>query len=649
MNTDDLEIRTLAVGHLPLIRACIDQLGIMDVLDAHLPRHPLAKASDAECVAVMILNIMSGRVGLWRMDQRFEHVDIELLLGDGVEAGWFHDNRLGRALDHIDEAGTDTLLTDIVLKFLNTLEPGPVSINLDHTTVSVYGQYLDQNDGPVPAYGHSKDHRPDLKQLLFSMALHGATGVPLTMGMSAGNTSDHVANRDQLSRLAEFMPRPDEVTVVADCKLVDGETLGKLSRAGFHYVSLMPRTIGERARLIDQAWLAAPDANSWPELATRPGARQADPAQVYRGRSFTGKVPFRFAEPPESAEGAPLATDPASKQVLPSPNADDSPADEAADPLCAAPVASRDVAQSDAPVEAADAKPPRGKAKAKAGTEPMRCLVVHSDALAHSFDEALPSKLEREVSQLKSLHARLLNKAFACEADARAAMAPLLSRLEWHTAVVEVDPVEVVEKRPSRGRPAKDAPPPRTETVWVPRYTLSPDPAAIDAERRQASCFVLVTDWSEDEWDDRKVLAEYRHQSIIEGHTGFRWLKGPAGVAPVFLETPTRIRALGLVLVLALMVRNFVQYRLRAAMKKEAKSVAHPLRRRRLVDNLTTEMAMVWFDGATSISLRTDSGEWRRRPTKLAEAALEILALLRIDPRVFTVPPRRSKMGECGG
>jgi hypothetical protein len=56
MNTDDLEIRTLAFGHLPLIRACIDQLGIMDMLDAHLPRHPLAKASDAECVAVRIFD-----------------------------------------------------------------------------------------------------------------------------------------------------------------------------------------------------------------------------------------------------------------------------------------------------------------------------------------------------------------------------------------------------------------------------------------------------------------------------------------------------------------------------------------------------------------------------------------------------------------
>lgn len=47
MDIDYLEIRSFAVGHLPVIRVCIDQLGIMDVLNAHLPRHPLAKASDA--------------------------------------------------------------------------------------------------------------------------------------------------------------------------------------------------------------------------------------------------------------------------------------------------------------------------------------------------------------------------------------------------------------------------------------------------------------------------------------------------------------------------------------------------------------------------------------------------------------------------
>lgn len=57
------------------------------------------------------------------------------------------------------------------------------------------------------------------------MVLHGALGIPLTMDLHSGNTSDHVANRGHLWRLAELLPEPDEVTVVADCTLLDCETL----------------------------------------------------------------------------------------------------------------------------------------------------------------------------------------------------------------------------------------------------------------------------------------------------------------------------------------------------------------------------------------------------------------------------------------
>lgn len=580
MSIDDLEIRSLPVGHLPVIRACLDKLGVFAVLDEHLPRHALAHASDAECLAVMVLNILSGRVALWRMDQRFEHIDLELLLGEGVESGWFHDNRLGRALDHIDAAGTDSLLSDIVLRYLNSREPAPFSVHLDHTTLKLYGVY-ETDQEPTPAHGFSKDHRPDLKQLVFGMSLHGAVGIPLTMGLHSGNTSDHVANRDHLSRLAGLLPDPDEVTVVADCKLVDGETLGRLAGAGFHFVSLVPKTFGMRQELIDQAWEANAEVTDWPILASKPGAKKADPSLHYRGRSFTGRFTLQLE------------------------NADEE-----------TPVAAR---------------------------EALRCLVVHSDALAARFDKALDGKLDREVQALDKTHRRALAKEFACAADAEAAMAPLLGRLKWHTGDVHVEERQLVEKRKRRGRPPKDAPPPPSRTVFVPSVTLKRDEQAIAAARRRASCFVLVTDWDTDEWSDERVLAEYRHQSIVEGHTGFRWLKGPAAAAPVFLETPTRIRALGFVFMIALMVRNFIQFTLRRKMKQRGRGVRHPFRKKP-DDNLTTEMALVWFDGVMTTSLRLPGTDWTRRPTRLSEHALDVLQLLGIDEEVFRRPPPRQKM-----
>ena len=53
------------VGHLPLIRSIIDTLGIPQVIERYCPRHELAHVSDAECVSVMLLNILSGRVATY--------------------------------------------------------------------------------------------------------------------------------------------------------------------------------------------------------------------------------------------------------------------------------------------------------------------------------------------------------------------------------------------------------------------------------------------------------------------------------------------------------------------------------------------------------------------------------------------------------
>ncbi len=78
----------------------------------------------------------------------------KLLLGEGVQAGWFHDNRLGRALDHIDEVGTDTLLSGIVLRDLRGREAEPFSVHLDHTTLSLYGVY-ETDQQPTPVHGSS--------------------------------------------------------------------------------------------------------------------------------------------------------------------------------------------------------------------------------------------------------------------------------------------------------------------------------------------------------------------------------------------------------------------------------------------------------------------------------------------------------------
>lgn len=194
-------------------------------------------------------------------------------------------------------------------------------------------------------------------------------------------------------------------------------------------------------------------------------------------------------------------------------------------------------------------------------------------------------------------------------------------------------------KRKGRGRP-KTGEEAQVESVWIVSAKMEREDERILAARRHASCFPLVTDHVHTPgWDDKRILSEYRHQSVVEGNTGFRWLKGPAAAAPLFLKTNTRIRALGFVMVLALMVRNLWQFRMRAAAKAAAEAILHPFTKRE-VSNLTAEMAMEHFGAMQSVKWLRDDGEWIRLRQKMTVVALQILSYLRVPESVFWVPPK---------
>jgi transposase len=244
MTESQTQFQFRAVSHLPLIRAVLDDIGIYQVIEEELPKHTLSVVSDADCAVAFILNVLSGGPAMYRMNWWLERMDTDILFGEGVPAEAFNDTRLALALDHLDAIGTDNILAKVVDRFLS--RPGretAYSIHHDTTSVSVYGAYEDA-DAPVPTYGYSKKHRPDLKQLIFGLSLHGSAGIPLAMTVMDGNTPDSKAARDHLSLLAKRLPAEDEVTFVTDCKGFDGTTVGQILGQGFHFVSLVADSFG---------------------------------------------------------------------------------------------------------------------------------------------------------------------------------------------------------------------------------------------------------------------------------------------------------------------------------------------------------------------------------------------------------------------
>lgn len=577
----NVDLNPVTLRHLPLLREAIDRLHIREIIDAHLPEDGRSSVSDADCVTVMIANILHGRVALYDMGEWLAGTDVGVLLWEGCPPQAFNDDRLGKCLDHLFDVGTDSLFGAVVERFLAGRPPGEAMlVPTDTTTLTLQGAYANPSDregAPVPARGHSKDFRPDLKQLVYGLSIHGPSGVPLCASMLDGNTADPRANRIHIDKLAQLLPEANDVTIVADCKFVDTTTLGWARLSGFHYVSLLPRAYNLRDAVVEETRVAR---TALDEVGRFPGRLKADPERVYRATGFDRELPV---------------TDP-----------------------------------TDGTVERV----------------PHRLVVVWSSSQAALFDASFRDRLAKEQEGFLKAARRLAAQRFECEGDARSASLALGAGAEWHELDVAVVQITEPVKRAGPGRPKKGEP--STErTAWaIELRGFKTRDDVIERDRYHASHFVLVSSRVGDPaWTDRRIFESYRAQQAVEGHTGFRWLKDAAEVAPLFLKLPHRIAALGHVFLLALMVRNWIEGTIRARLAERGEKL--PDMNDRPTSRPSAEAAMRLFALVQGVQVSVGDQIVKRQVHRLTPVAERVLELLDMEPAIYWTP--RTKLAKGGG
>jgi transposase len=124
----------------------------------------------------------------------------------------------------------------------------------DSTTVTFHGAYdkaaeeTTRRGKPTPAitWGHNKDHRPDLKQLLFILTVARDGAVPVQFRVESGNATDDRSHQATWELLCQLTGRRDFL-YVADCKLATAENMAYLHQHGGRFLSVLPRTRCEDA------------------------------------------------------------------------------------------------------------------------------------------------------------------------------------------------------------------------------------------------------------------------------------------------------------------------------------------------------------------------------------------------------------------
>lgn len=268
------------LGPLPLINHFIERIGLEALLDRHVPTLDRRCAvPHAKALGVLLRSIIVEREPIYRQQETaigFAAAALELSAQQLAQVG---DDRIGRALDRLFDADRAALLTEVVLAVGQKFKVAFEQFHNDSTSVRLCGQYraasgrsLRGRRAPAITYGFSKDHRPDLKQLLFILTVEGATGVPVQFRLADGSASDSTSHIESWNTLRALAGRSDFL-YVADSKLCSRDNMAHIHAAGGRFVTVLPRSRLEDAEF--RQWIQT-HTPAWERVWDRPHPRHRD-------------------------------------------------------------------------------------------------------------------------------------------------------------------------------------------------------------------------------------------------------------------------------------------------------------------------------------------------------------------------------------
>ncbi len=246
MQVEDLE-------HLGIIAGIIDQMGLEARTNACLGQHPQQIVSPGQGVKAMIILNGLGFVSapLYLYEGFFLGKATRHLLGAEVEAHHLNDDTLGRMLDKVWDYGASELFSLIAMNAYRAFGLQVHRYHLDSSSFNVHGAYEDATSGESEGcieitYGHSKDHRPDLKQFMVEMVCSNDGSVPLSFQVASGNQSDKAVFTQRLKAFAEQWDV--DGMLVADAALYSADNLSELGT--LHWITRVPLPLSSAQNLV---------------------------------------------------------------------------------------------------------------------------------------------------------------------------------------------------------------------------------------------------------------------------------------------------------------------------------------------------------------------------------------------------------------
>jgi transposase len=244
---------TQRIDHLGIVAGICQEISLIEQINAQVKASD-RKVSCGEGTQGMVLNAL-GFVGraLYLMPDYLHNKPVDLLIDPDLTADDFNDDTLGRCLDDLYDAGVTEVFYQVAAHALQVYGIHSRFVHLDSSSFHLHGAY-DADEPEREAiritYGYSKDHRPDLKQVVLQLITHHKSALPTWLEVLSGNSNDKKTFKATIKAYCQQLRSDEQAYVVMDSAGYTEDTLKEAQ--DILWVMRVPETLAQAKQLVKE-------------------------------------------------------------------------------------------------------------------------------------------------------------------------------------------------------------------------------------------------------------------------------------------------------------------------------------------------------------------------------------------------------------
>jgi len=532
---------------LGLVSAAIHELKIVPAIDKFIPSKLDTQVSTGEAVSAIIMNYLGNSYNsrLYLTSSFFENVAVDKLIGSHIKPEYLNDDRLGRVLDDIDSYGTSMLFSSIMINAHSSFNLGKF-MHLDSTSVSVYGEYEPEESQkrPIHIKSDSQEAAPIKNKTIHNMV----NTLSEDQKKNYEYDTTEIDNSDILITYGHSKDRrPDLKQFIINlvCNEFGMPIFTECLDGNTSDKSSFVTTIIETKKTLKKVINFSARLISIADAALYTKRNILHPNLGMR--RWISRVPEAIKEARKHLESVYTEW----KKTI-------------------------------------DGKYQYYTVPSEYAGIKQRWIIVFSPAAFNREIVTFNEKVAREKKDLEKILRSLSRQSFGCKGDAKRALETACKKIKFFYVIPSFNEITIKKNK-------------KKEIRWKMSGDIRENSDIISNKINKLGKFIIATDiLDEEELTSEEAVIEYKKQSLCEGN--FKFFKNDKiQMSKVFLKKVNRIRAMMMIMILALTVARYIEIKIRTALEQNKETI--PNGDKKQVKAATFAILQINFSGISQVTL----------------------------------------------